>query len=418
MTELAPRVPFRENYLRLKPGPTQLRLMRMTAGAVGLGALVFGALAIGPFSEQHPGGPGPAAILSFVVLLGLPIVIGAVGSWAPLPVLPVLAACEAAALLAVLVLWPIVHGGPHHDGMPWPLGISAMPIVCMALVMRGLFVWCYLGVVGVLTVLVTFAGSPGQEPLLIAVQTGVYASSFAAIFVGLVLVGLESAEHLDRLQEAERLNTARSAARQARESERARFDGLIHDGVISTLLMAGRSERLSADQVRQAEDTLAQLERIGAEPHLTDLVTPELLLGRLRRLAALYRIPIDVTLVSDRLTVPAPAAEALLAACGEAVRNSIEHAAGEPAEPVGTAVPGDAGARHIERRIEVRASDDAVTIGVRDDGIGFEPSQVRPERLGVSRSIRGRMNELPGGYAVIDSRPGSGTVVMLGWVRR
>lgn len=417
MTELTPRVPFRENYLRLKPGPTQLRLMRMTAGAVGLGGLVFGALAVGPFSGQHPEGPGTAAVLSFAVLLGLPIVIGAIGSWAPLPVLPVLAACEAAALLVVLVLWPFVHGGPHHDGMPWPLGISAVPIVCMALVMRGFFVWGYLGIVGVLTVVVTFVGSAGQEPLLVAVQTGLYASSFAAIFVGLVLVGLESAEHLDRLQEAERLNTARNAARLARESERARFDGLIHDGVISTLLMAGRSERLSSDQVRQAEDTLAQLDRMGAEAHLTGPVSTALLISRLRRLAAQYRVPIDATLISDRLSLPAQAAEALLAACGEAVRNSIEHAAGERAEAVGDEVPG-AAPRQIERRIEVRASDDGVTVGVRDDGVGFEQSSVRPERLGVARSIRGRMSDLPGGYAVIDSRPGRGTVVMVGWVRR
>lgn len=418
MTEFTPRVPFRENYLRLNPGPTQLRLMRMTAGAVGLGGLVFGALAVGPFSGQHPGGPGPGAILSFVVLLGLPLVIGAVGSWAPMPVLPVLAACEAAALLVVLVLWPFMHGGPHHDGMPWPLGISALPIVCMALVMRGYFVWTYLGVVGVLTAVVTFIGSDGQEPLLIAVQTGLYASSFAAIFVGLVLVGLQSAEHLDRLQEVERLNTARNAARLARENERTRFDGLIHDGVISTLLMAGRSERLSTDQMRQAEDTLAQLERFGAEAQLTGPVSTVLLISRLRRLAAQYGVPFDATIVSDRLSVPAPAAEALLAACGEAVRNSIEHAAGVRAESVGGEVPVTADTHRIERRIEVRASDDAVTVGVRDDGVGFEQSLVRPERLGVVRSIRGRMNELPGGYAVIDSRPGRGTVVMLGWVRR
>jgi hypothetical protein len=55
---------------------------------------------------------------------------------------------------------------------------------------------------------------------------------------------------------------------------------------------------------------------------------------------------------------------------------------------------------------------------VRDDGVGFKQSLVRPERLGVARSISGRMNELPGGYAVIDSRPGRGTIVLLGWVRR
>jgi signal transduction histidine kinase len=392
--------------------------MRMTAGAVGLGGLVFGALAVGPFSAQHPEGPGPSALLSFIVLLGLPIVIGAIGSWAPLPVLPILAAGEAIALLLVLVLWPFMHGGPHHTGMPWPLGISAVPIVCMALIMRGFFVWAYLGVVGVLTVVVTYLGTAGPDSLLIAIQTGLYASSFAAIFVGLVLVGLESAEHLDRLQEAERSNTARNAARLAREGERVRFDGLIHDGVISTLLMAGRSERLSAEQVRQAENTLAQLERIGAEAQLTGPVAVTLLISRLRLLAAQHKIPIDATLGADGLSIPALAAEALLAACGEAVRNSIEHAAGERAEPAGEVRHGDDGTRPIERRIEVRASDDAVTVGVRDDGVGFEQSRVRPERLGVARSIRGRMNDLPGGYADIDSRPGRGTVVMLGWVRR
>ena len=54
---------------------------------------------------------------------------------------------------------------------------------------------------------------------------------------------------------------------------------------------------------------------------------------------------------------------------------------------------------------------DAVACSVHDDGRGFEPAKV-PEGVGLSRSIRGRMEEA-GGRVEIESRPGSGTEVRL-----
>ncbi|AMB59399.1 sensor histidine kinase [Microterricola viridarii] len=384
----------------------------MTAGAIGLAGLVFGVLAVGPFRDQHAGTLGPYAILSFVVLVGLPIVIGLWGSWAPLPVLIALCTLEAVAMLAVLTGWPLLHGYAHDEalGMPWPLGISALPIVCVALVMRGPLVWAYLGVIGLLTVWVMYTSNSGPEALLEAIQTGLYATSFASVFVGLVLVGLQSAERLDLLQAAERLGAARNAARLAREAERARFDGLIHDGVISTLLMVGRAEQVDGDHVRQAADTLAQLERIAAGVRAAGVVPVAQLIVGLRRLAEQnatpFAVELDEGVDSAVLTLPAGAVEAMVAAGGEALRNSLEHAGGRQ-QP-----------RTVARRIELWVQEDVIAVGIRDDGVGFEPARVRPERMGLARSIRARMDELAGGYAVVDSQPGQGTLVTLGWVRR
>ncbi|SDT27572.1 Signal transduction histidine kinase [Microterricola viridarii] len=420
VTEYSPPGAFRPSRLRLHPGPTHLRLMRMTAGAVGLAGLVFGILAIGPFVEQHQHEMRPLAVLSFAVLVGLPVAIGLWGSWAPLPVLMTLAALESVVLPLVLVAWPLTHGDAsiQSDGIPWPLGISALPIVCLALIARGAFVWGYLGLIGALTVYVMFVSNGAEEALLLAVQTGLYAASFSSIFVGLVLVGLQSAERLDLLQAGERVGAARNAARAAREGERARFDGLIHDGVLSTLLMAGRADQLHGDHVRQARNTLAQMERIASGTSATGVLSAERVIFEMRRLASQHSVHFVVEVgeetTIDDLRLPAEVVEALLAAGGEAMRNSNAHAAGRQSGVSALRQP----PRRVERRAELWLHADVVVLGVRDDGVGFDPERVRPERMGVARSIVGRMNEVQGGYAVVDSRPGRGTLVTLGWLRR
>ena len=59
---------------------------------------------------------------------------------------------------------------------------------------------------------------------------------------------------------------------------------------------------------------------------------------------------------------------------------------------------------------------DAVTVSVRDDGPGLEPDRLaqaeREGRLGVARSVKGRVADL-GGTVRVDSAPGQGTEVEL-----
>jgi signal transduction histidine kinase len=62
--------------------------------------------------------------------------------------------------------------------------------------------------------------------------------------------------------------------------------------------------------------------------------------------------------------------------------------------------------------LEVIYADDAITLMISDQGKGFDPSDVAPDRLGLRGSIVDRMDSV-GGSARIWSSPGSGTSVML-----
>lgn len=98
--------------------------------------------------------------------------------------------------------------------------------------------------------------------------------------------------------------------------------------------------------------------------------------------------------------IPARAAEALIGATGEALRNARRHA-GSSAD--------------IE--VHVVLDDDCVEIDVVDDGSGFLRSEVPVNRLGIVSSIEGRMRHA-GGSAEVRSRQGRGTAVRVRWPER
>jgi len=84
----------------------------------------------------------------------------------------------------------------------------------------------------------------------------------------------------------------------------------------------------------------------------------------------------------------------LVNACAEAVANAASHS----------------GATSISVYVEVE--DDTISAFVRDQGSGFDPDIVPPDRRGIADSIVGRM-ERHGGSAQVHSRPGAGTEVVL-----
>ena len=85
---------------------------------------------------------------------------------------------------------------------------------------------------------------------------------------------------------------------------------------------------------------------------------------------------------------------AVAGAVGEALTNAAKH--GDATRVVVFVDPGD---------------DGAVLVSVNDDGCGFDPDRT-DEGVGLSRSIRGRMDEV-GGRVEVDSAPGRGTEVRL-----
>ena len=180
------------------------------------------------------------------------------------------------------------------------------------------------------------------------------------------------------------------AAARARE-EVART---LHDGVLQTLALVER---------RATDPALARLAR-EQERDLRaylfgDRQAPPTDLGAaLRRAAGRFEETYGgraTVLVPDDLPPLAPdAVQALAGAVGEALTNAGKHG---PAERVVVYVEED--------------GDGRVFCSVKDDGPGFDPATT-PQGIGITRSIRGRI-EAVGGHVDIAAEPGGGAEVRL-----
>lgn len=183
-------------------------------------------------------------------------------------------------------------------------------------------------------------------------------------------------------------------AERVRTQERADVAAHLHDSVLQTLALIQKNSgnqpvvaRLARAQERDLRAWLYSAS--GTEEELT-------LAGQLRASAAAiedaHGISVDVVTVGD--TDFAEALRPVADAAGEAVTNAAKHS----------------GSRRVDVYAEISA--DTVDVFVRDRGVGFDPSAVAEDRLGVRRSIIDRM-ERHGGSAEIRSDPGAGTEVRL-----
>ena len=184
----------------------------------------------------------------------------------------------------------------------------------------------------------------------------------------------------------------RERAERIRSQERADIAAHLHDSVLQTLALIQRN----ADSPRE----VARLAR-GQERELRDLLygtrtTSGQLADELRSVVAeiedAYAIAVDVVMVGD--AVLDERLSAAVAAAREAVVNAAKHAA----------------VTSVSLYAEAEA--EAVSIFVRDRGVGFDPASVADDRQGLRGSIVGRV-ERYGGTARIRSAPAEGTEVMI-----
>ena len=203
--------------------------------------------------------------------------------------------------------------------------------------------------------------------------------------------------------------------RAATTAERSRLARELHDAVTQTPFSASLiAEALPRvwdehpDEGLRGLDELRQLTR-GALAEMRTLLLElrpaaltEKPLGQLLRhlteaMTSRTRVPISLTVEGNSL-LPADQQIALYRISQEALNNMAKHA----------------GASQVS--VELRCSPGPVTLCVADDGIGFDPGQVRPDRFGM-----GVMRERAEGIgALLDvrSQPGQGTRVMVNWEER
>ena len=200
-----------------------------------------------------------------------------------------------------------------------------------------------------------------------------------------VLAGALAGYVVNRLRRAE----AQISVVRAREE----FARQLHDGVLQTLAVIQR---------RSDDDELAALARDQEHElrgYLSGSVdTPTAFEPEIRRLAArhesLHGGRVNVVIAPDLPTLDDQRLAALTGAIGEALTNAGKH--GEAQQVTIYAEPTDE-----------EPDGSTVFVSVKDDGVGFDP-EANEERIGMSRSIRGRITE-HGGTVDVRSRPGRGT---------
>ena len=210
--------------------------------------------------------------------------------------------------------------------------------------------------------------------------------AFAVAVFGVVLLLGPAMVRLVQIVGAERRERIRTA-------ERADIGAHLHDSVLHTLALIQRStspQEMTMLARSQERELRAWLQGRDASDEATTLTAA--LEAVAARIESAEHVAIDLVVVGD-----APMdgqAEALTGAVREAATNAARHA----------------GVGDVSVYVEIEPA--AFTAFVRDEGKGFDPASVPPDRHGLAQSIRGRI-ERQGGTVVIDTVPDEGTEVSI-----
>ncbi|WP_194289772.1 sensor histidine kinase [Nocardia macrotermitis] len=401
-------------------------IMRRLGMSMGLGGVIMGLVTIPEIIEQGHGAPGwwspVAALLTFG---GFPI-LAAVSARARPAVIRAVSGLTAVSFLVALAITPLAVQ-PHtlDASSVWLYRMLPLGMLAAALAWRLLWSVVYL-LVGSTAVACVNVYLVEQFSAMSALSGLLRASGLASLFLWCVTCARGAGARVDRESAIAGRRAAATAASTARDHERARFAALIHDAVLSTLLDASRGAEdtpagpppvggpkpcpgKAAGEIsvlrRQAQSTLDQLDEIRVDVREPDVLDARSAVIFLR--SAVHEINPGIRFATrtwpgfDDLRMPVAVAGTLAAALGEAVRNSLRHAA----------IPG----RPVHRTVTCTISAGSIRLVFNDDGAGFDVEQVSADRLGISVSILGRMRQLAGGAGFVESQPGEGTTVTLVW---
>jgi signal transduction histidine kinase len=234
----------------------------------------------------------------------------------------------------------------------------------------------------------------------IALEESAFSFLFSMVLAVLVVVLRYESSKVDEANQKSSEVAIELAKNDAIHRERDRVDALVHDSVLTTLLVAANANE-SAAQLDARELAIAAMRKLETAKDLSideHAITINSLFSALS--ISISRQNENVSISSEGqsdLQVPGDVAEALTEATLQAVANALQHAG-------------------AESRVEVflKGLSNGVKIVVKDDGRGFRPSRIPKNRLGLKLSIIGRIKSV-GGKAFIDSKPGFGTNIILEW---
>ncbi len=307
----------------------------------------------------------------------------------------------AVALLVAYLTAPLGIAGqrfPEHVGLPWIVSLAVVAGCSTTLAWRLRYVILY-GIV--LEVAIFFLVTRVDGPLLSGSFGDAVEQLFiVALFMFLAVALARAGRTLDATVESAVTEAELASAAELRRVKRQRVEMLIHDSVIVALFSytnAGDHRK----PVAEAKRALAAIRQARGTAKPGADRTPRELAWELQSLATALDPTTEFDYrVTSAGTVPAGAANAIVEASSEALRNSIRHAPSS---------------RPTTRQVRVDISASEIEVLVLDDGDGFDTARVNPSRMGVRSGIVGRLRGVPGGSATVSSKAGYGTTVAIRW---
>ncbi|MDR2279242.1 MAG: ATP-binding protein, partial [Gordonia sp. (in: high G+C Gram-positive bacteria)] len=287
----------------------------------------------------------------------------------------------AAANLTALALW--FPAWTHLDytgfGSPpvWSANTVVLPAVALATLVPVRWAAAYLVVgVGMLAVAQQKAGFGGHGTD--AYLNQMLTASLVAVFLAMLGTAMGIARSVDATRAVVLTESVVAAARAARVEERRRLDVVLRDKVIAVLreIVPGRPDERHR---RQAQAVLDELDGADVDPMAAGFVSASDAVVQLREAVIAFgdHMLVSIEASEDAVDLPVSVVDALGAALVEAVGNSVVHAG----PGASTAVVG-------------LVAETGVRIWVVDDGRGFEPDRIAPDRSGIVLGIRQRMESL------------------------
>lgn len=233
-----------------------------------------------------------------------------------------------------------------------------------------------------------------------AFQDSCFSFLFSSVLAAFVFVMRYEAARVDQANQDSVQAAIDLAKADAIQRERDRIDALVHDTVLTTLLVASNATDTSHQKEAEALATSAINKLTDALQ--TELINETISVNSLFSAieVAIHRQTNKVSILTEGSTdliVPTEVSSAVTESAMQAVANSIHHAG-----------------RGAKIEVFLKGNETGFKVVVKDNGKGFRPSRVPKNRLGLKLSIIGRVKAV-GGNVFIDSKIGNGTNVIIEW---
>lgn len=343
----------------------------------------------------------PIGLWLGIAVIGSLLVAQVIGAWLGKNIMWLYLLFHAATFIGILT-WPLVVRPEVEfpSGVqPWYWWLLAIATFHAFASLRLTFALISSLLLNIAWMLLSTTSSFGDRPLGISLQDTLLAFFFGTLMGLLLLVLRQQTAKVDVAMEQQAATSASSARIRAAENERSRMNALVHDAVLTTLIIGANADSKQERQqaANSAKDALSRLLNDVSEEAPIEISVSAFFDSVARAASEVAR---DLELVVEQkqeIRIPGSVASAFTQATIQAITNSVQHA--------GTV---------RSRQLRLSSTATRFKIVVVDDGRGFRESRIPKHRLGVRLSIRERISAV-GGRVAIQAQPGQGTTITMIW---